>query len=59
MRGLFSRPGSELTDEDVEALLRSAQGAHIDQMLTYTAVGTPDAVRTTSTSSARTPTPTS
>ena len=46
VRGLFSRPGSKLTDEDVEALLHSAQGAHIDQMLTYTASGTPDAVKT-------------
>ena len=46
VRGLFSRPGSKLTDEDVEALLHSAQGAHIDQMLTYTATGTPDAVKT-------------
>ena len=46
VRGLFSRPGQKLTDEDVEALLHSAQGAHIDQMLTYTATGTPDAVKT-------------
>ena len=31
---------------EVEAILRSPQGMHIDQMLTYTAVGTPDAVKT-------------
>ena len=45
VRALFSRPGQTFTDEEVEAILRSPQGAHVDQMLTYTAAGTPDAVK--------------
>src|SRR3954468_1850695 len=43
-RSLFSRPGHKLNDEELEFVLRSPQGAHVDQMLTYTALGTPDAV---------------
>jgi luciferase family oxidoreductase group 1 len=45
VRALFSRPGQTFTDEEVEAILRAPQGAHVDQMLTYTATGTPDAVK--------------
>jgi luciferase family oxidoreductase group 1 len=45
VRALFTRPGHSFTDEEVEAVLRSPQGAHVDQMLTYTAAGTPDAVK--------------
>jgi luciferase family oxidoreductase group 1 len=46
VRALFSRPGHTFTDEEVEVVLRSPQGAHVDQMLTYTAAGTPDVVKT-------------
>jgi alkanesulfonate monooxygenase SsuD/methylene tetrahydromethanopterin reductase-like flavin-dependent oxidoreductase (luciferase family) len=45
VRALFSRPGQTFTDEEVEVVLRSPQGAHVDEMLTYTAAGTPDAVK--------------
>src|SRR3954447_3498490 len=45
VRALFSRPGQTFTDEEVEAILRSPQGAHVDQMLTYTAAGTADTVK--------------
>ncbi len=45
VRALFSRPGHSFTDAEVEAVLRSPQGAHVDQMLTYTAAGTPDVVK--------------
>jgi luciferase family oxidoreductase group 1 len=45
VRALFSRPGQSFTDEEVEAILRSPQGAHVDQMLTYTAAGTPEKVK--------------
>jgi luciferase family oxidoreductase group 1 len=46
VRALFSRPGHTFTDDEVEAILRSPQGMHVDQMLTYTALGTPDVVKT-------------
>src|SRR3954470_19770957 len=42
VRALFARPGQTFTDEEVEVVLASPQGAHIDQMLTYTATGTAD-----------------
>src|SRR4051812_23800614 len=45
VRALFARPGQTFTDDEVESILRSPQGAHVDQMLTYTAAGTPDAVK--------------
>jgi luciferase family oxidoreductase group 1 len=45
VRALFSRPGQRLSEEDIDAVLRAPQGLHVDQMLTYTAVGTPDAVK--------------
>ena len=41
-RALFSRGGQKLSAEDVEAILQSPQAAVVDEMLTYTAVGTPD-----------------
>jgi luciferase family oxidoreductase group 1 len=44
-RNLFSRPGQPLSDDDVEVILRSPQGAYVDQMMTYSAVGTPAVVR--------------
>lgn len=46
-KGIFGRPGQTLTDEQVDALLRSPQAAHLEQMLEHTAIGTPDQVRTT------------
>jgi luciferase family oxidoreductase group 1 len=42
--GLFGR-GRSFTDEEVELLLQSAAGQHVDQMMTHTAVGTPAQVR--------------
>jgi luciferase family oxidoreductase group 1 len=42
--GLFGR-GRALTEEEVDLLLESEAGRHVDQMLTYTAVGTPPEVR--------------
>jgi luciferase family oxidoreductase group 1 len=44
-RALLGR-GRDLTDDEVDQILRSPEGAHLNQMLTYTAVGTPDVVRT-------------
>jgi luciferase family oxidoreductase group 1 len=43
-RGIFSRPGHRLDDAQVEGVLASPHGAMVDQMLRYTAMGTPDAV---------------
>ncbi|WP_413449883.1 LLM class flavin-dependent oxidoreductase [Georgenia phoenicis] len=48
MRGrvaLLLRPGTQYTDEQADALLASPQGRHLQQMMTYSAVGTPDVVR--------------
>jgi luciferase family oxidoreductase group 1 len=45
VRALFSRPGQRLRDEDIDLVLGSPQGMHVDQMLTYTAAGTADAVK--------------
>src|SRR5690606_26825522 len=43
VRSLHTRGGdAPLTDEEVEAILRSPQGAFVDQMTTYMAAGTPD-----------------
>ena len=42
---LILRPGTEYTDEQADALLRSPQAAHLHQIMTYSAVGTPDVVR--------------
>jgi len=44
IRALHSRGDVPLTDEEVEVILRSPQGAFIDQMTTYLAAGTPDTV---------------
>lgn len=44
VRSLHTRGEARLTDEEVEAILRSPQGAFIDQMTTYMAAGTPDQV---------------
>jgi luciferase family oxidoreductase group 1 len=43
---LFTRPdGSGYSEEEADVLLRSPAGRHVDQMLTHSAVGTPDEVR--------------
>lgn len=44
VRSLFSRGERRLTDDEVEAILQSPQAAHVEQMMKYRAVGTPDAV---------------
>lgn len=44
---LFSPPGTRLTDEQVDAVLRSPQSAHLDQIFTYAAIGTPEKVACT------------
>ncbi|MDY7104758.1 MAG: LLM class flavin-dependent oxidoreductase [Actinomycetota bacterium] len=45
-RSLFGRSVERrLTDAEVDAILASPQGAHVDQMMTYTAVGERDVVR--------------
>jgi luciferase family oxidoreductase group 1 len=42
-RALFGR-GQKLTDDDITALLQSPQAVAVDEMLAYTATGTPDEV---------------
>jgi luciferase family oxidoreductase group 1 len=42
--GLFGR-GQDLTDQQADELLAQGAGQHVDQMLTYAAVGTPTEVR--------------
>ena len=44
VRNLFSRNGKPLTDDQVDGVLRSPQAAHVDEMLTYCAVGEPGRV---------------
>jgi luciferase family oxidoreductase group 1 len=44
VRNLFSRNDEHLTDDEVDAILRSPQAVHVEQMLTYRAIGTPDVV---------------
>jgi luciferase family oxidoreductase group 1 len=43
-KNLFSRGERRLSDEEAVALLRSPQGAAVEEMLTYTGVGTADQV---------------
>jgi len=45
VRRFFSRDGEPLSDDDADFILRSAQAVHVDQMMKYTAVGTPDVVQ--------------
>jgi luciferase family oxidoreductase group 1 len=45
VRALFSRPGLQLEDDDIEVILLSPQAAAIDQMCMYTAHGPPAAVK--------------
>ncbi|CAN5741039.1 hypothetical protein BH24ACT6_BH24ACT6_06380 [soil metagenome] len=42
VRSLFRRGGQRLTDEEADEVLDSSQAMYVDQMMTYTAVGTPD-----------------
>jgi luciferase family oxidoreductase group 1 len=42
---LLLRPGTQYTDEQADELLASPQAEHLRQMMTYSAVGTPDVVR--------------
>ena len=39
-KSLFGRGDRRLSDDEVESILRSPQGAAVDEMLTFTAVGT-------------------
>jgi luciferase family oxidoreductase group 1 len=45
VRRFFSRDGAPLSDDDADFILRGPQAVHVDQMMKYTAVGTPDNVR--------------
>ena len=45
VRNLFRRGDEKLTEDQVDAILRSPQSAQIDEMLRYAAVGTPATVR--------------
>lgn len=42
---LFGRGGRKFTEEEADAILSMPQGRQIDEMLTYSGVGTPDSVR--------------
>jgi luciferase family oxidoreductase group 1 len=44
VRNLFGRNGRTFTDEEADAVLASPQGRHVDEMMTYTASGTAEAV---------------
>jgi luciferase family oxidoreductase group 1 len=44
-RHLFNRDGRPLTEDEADLVLRSAQGALVDRMMTYTAAGTAKVVR--------------
>jgi luciferase family oxidoreductase group 1 len=43
--GIFGQWGHEYTDEEADLLLEHGAAAHVDQMLTYSAIGTPAEVR--------------
>ncbi|MBJ7332540.1 MAG: LLM class flavin-dependent oxidoreductase [Solirubrobacteraceae bacterium] len=45
-RVIFSRAGRALDDDEVEALLATPQARQLEQMLKYTALGTPETVGT-------------
>jgi alkanesulfonate monooxygenase SsuD/methylene tetrahydromethanopterin reductase-like flavin-dependent oxidoreductase (luciferase family) len=44
-KGLYSRQGHTLTEEEIDQILNAPQGSHVDHMFTYSAVGTPDVVK--------------
>ena len=48
--GMFGRqlgitPGPEVSDSQADQILAAGAAAHVDEMLTYTAAGTPDVIR--------------
>ena len=43
--GIFGQRGHEYTDEEADLLLEHGAAVHVDQMLTYSAIGTPREVR--------------
>jgi len=43
--GTFGQRGHEYTDEEADLLLEHGAAPHVDQMLTYSAIGTPTEVR--------------
>jgi luciferase family oxidoreductase group 1 len=43
-RGIFSPPGRPLDDAQLDAVLAGPQAGQLDQMLQYTAMGTPEVV---------------
>ena len=43
--GIFGQRGHEYTDEEADLLLEHGAAQHVDQMLTYAAIGTPREVR--------------
>jgi alkanesulfonate monooxygenase SsuD/methylene tetrahydromethanopterin reductase-like flavin-dependent oxidoreductase (luciferase family) len=43
--GIYGQRGHEYTDEEADLLLEHGAAAHVDQMLTYSAIGTPTEVR--------------
>ena len=45
LRALLGRGGRTIDDAEADLMLDSPRAMHVDQMLTYTAVGTPGAVR--------------
>ncbi|CAB4926305.1 MAG: MsnO8 family LLM class oxidoreductase [Actinobacteria bacterium] len=45
-KALFGRQDRTLDDADIEQILQGPQGQHVDQMLTYTALGRPEEART-------------
>ena len=44
-RQLGIAPGQEVSDEEADRVLAAGAGAHVDQMLTYTAAGAPAEIR--------------
>ncbi|MGD9955449.1 MAG: LLM class flavin-dependent oxidoreductase [Candidatus Nanopelagicales bacterium] len=45
VQNFFSRGRGPLTEDEIDAVIASPQMAHVDEMLTYAAVGTSDVVR--------------
>jgi luciferase family oxidoreductase group 1 len=42
VRVLFGRRDRKITDDEADEILRGPHAAHVDEMMTYTAAGTPD-----------------
>ena len=45
-RRIFGRPGHPLSDDQLDAVLNSPQASYLDEVFTYSAVGTPSMVKT-------------